>query len=338
MKKLPTEMKAILLEGPNDWKLETIPIPQPKKGQVLIKMAYSPINPSDMAFLIGNYGLKKAFPVVPGLEGSGAVVASGGGFLANRLMNQNVACTAPNSGNGTWAEYMLTDASKCIKLKSQINLAQGAMLFVNPLTALAFSKMAKKHQADLIVFSAANGALGRMVLYFAKKIGVPVLGLVRKPEHIHDLTQKGFSHGLCTTSTDFIETLKAHTKSFKKVIFFDAIGGGSLPYTILNALPDQTRMVIYGRLDAQPADFSPQNILFKQNILQGYWLSKEAQKKSLFQILLDVNVVQRMLTDGFETEIAQILSLENLKQGLDLYKASMSSGKIVLGLGAMVND
>jgi NADPH:quinone reductase len=72
--------QAIVLHGPENFKLENLALPKLRKGEVLVKMAFAPINPSDLAFLTGNYGLKKPFPVVPGLEGSGTVVASGGGF------------------------------------------------------------------------------------------------------------------------------------------------------------------------------------------------------------------------------------------------------------------
>lgn len=96
-------MKALVLHGPNDLRFEELPKPENlQKGQVLVKMAYAPINPSDLAFLTGNYGIKKEYPVVPGLEGSGTVVSSGGGLYANYLKGKNVACVAGNQ-HGTWA-------------------------------------------------------------------------------------------------------------------------------------------------------------------------------------------------------------------------------------------
>ena len=329
---IPLKMQAISLTGPNEWKLTEIAVPSPSKGQVLVKMAFSPINPSDLAFLTGNYGLKKPFPVVPGLEGSGVVVASGGGFVANRLLNKKIACTAPNSGNGTWAEYMLTDATKCMDLKKDVSLEQGAMLFVNPLTALAFYEKAKKINADLIVFSAAGSALGQMVTHFAKELSIPVFGLIRKSELKDEALKNGFSEVFCTSSADYLQELTNATKSFKKVIFFDAVGGGAMPYQTLNALPDKTKMVIYGRLDQDPSEFTPQNILFKENVIEGYWLSKEAQNKSIIEIILDVRKVQKMLSSGFQTKINQKFGLEAINEALALYYGNMSAGKVLLDL------
>jgi NADPH:quinone reductase-like Zn-dependent oxidoreductase len=119
-------------------------------------------------------------------------------------------------------------------------------------------------------------------------------------------------------------------KPFKKVIFFDAVGGGSIPYQILNVLPDNTRMVIYGRLDQTPSDFSPQNILFKQNTIEGYWLSKEAQKKSIVEVILDVKKIQKMLSKGFETQIQKKVKLSEFQTGLETYVKGMSAGKVLI--------
>jgi NADPH:quinone reductase len=327
---IPQTCNAVVLNGPSDFSNGQITLPSLKKGEVLVKMAFTPVNPSDLAFLTGNYGLKKAFPVVPGLEGSGTVIASGGGFLANNVLNKRVACSAPAAGNGTWAEYMITDGNKCIALKPEVSLEQGSMFFVNPLTALSFSKQAKKTNADLVVLTAADSALAKMILFFMKNAGIPVLGIVRKPERTAPLETEGFKKVISSSDSDFQNNVKAFTKGYRNVMFFDALGGGSLSYSLLNALPDKAQMVIYGRLDLTEPGFSPQDILFKENIIRGYWLSKEAGRKSLIEILLDVRKVQKMLTSGFETKIQDTVGIADIAEGLDKYVKNMSAGKVLL--------
>lgn len=74
---LPKHMQAVLLEssgGPLT--VGRIPVPAPGPGQLLLRMAAAPINPSDLGFLNGSYGFRKPFPIVPGLEGSGTVIAA----------------------------------------------------------------------------------------------------------------------------------------------------------------------------------------------------------------------------------------------------------------------
>ena len=61
-------MQAVLLqEKDGPLAVGSLPIPSPGPGQVLVRMAAAPINPSDLGFLRGSYGFQKPFPIVPGL-------------------------------------------------------------------------------------------------------------------------------------------------------------------------------------------------------------------------------------------------------------------------------
>ena len=75
-------------------------MPVPASGQVLVKIECAPINPSDTYFLAGMYDgdpddedPKVKYPLAPGWEGAGTVVASGGGFMAWRLVGKRVSAT-----------------------------------------------------------------------------------------------------------------------------------------------------------------------------------------------------------------------------------------------------
>src|SRR5436305_13573525 len=104
---IPETMRAVELRayegGPDALAVVERPVPMPGVGQVLMRIAASPVNPSDLSFLRGAYGIRKSLPVVPGFEASGVVVASGGGVWANHIVGRRVACAAPAGGDGTWA-------------------------------------------------------------------------------------------------------------------------------------------------------------------------------------------------------------------------------------------
>ena len=88
-------MQAVYLAGPGKDNLEygTVPKPKPGKGQVLIKVESVPINPSDIYAMEGKYSefVDFDYPFVPGWEGSGTVVATGGGLHSWYLKNKRVA-------------------------------------------------------------------------------------------------------------------------------------------------------------------------------------------------------------------------------------------------------
>ena len=77
---IPDQMTAVVLDsysGPVALRVEQRPVPKPGKDEILVKVAASPINPSDLAFLEGKYGFDNPSLVVPDGEGSGKVVAVG---------------------------------------------------------------------------------------------------------------------------------------------------------------------------------------------------------------------------------------------------------------------
>ena len=69
---LPEQMQALVLSayGPAPFRLrvESHPLPRPGPGEVLVRVAASPVNPSDLMFLEGRYAFKKELPAIPGIE------------------------------------------------------------------------------------------------------------------------------------------------------------------------------------------------------------------------------------------------------------------------------
>jgi NADPH:quinone reductase-like Zn-dependent oxidoreductase len=325
-------MKALQLIAPNQLEFTEMPMPEPKKGEVIVKIAYAPVNPSDLAFLTGQYGIKKPYPVVPGLEGSGTVVESGGGILASLWQGKRVACSPPNDGDGTWAEYMRVPAAQCIPLNKNVSLEQGSMLFVNPLTALGFIKRIKEGNHQAVVLTAAASALCKMVLHIAKQEGIKVIGIVRRQEQADELMSLGIDKALISDSPDFFKELKETAKALKATIAFDAIGGGDLPAQILHNMPPKSRWIIYGRLEYEkPGLLIPEDFIFNEYHIEGYWLSKEVTRKSLFQTIIDTRKVQKVLGDGFETNINRIVKPEEVFTALADYQKNMSAGKMLIG-------
>ncbi|MFC2119392.1 alcohol dehydrogenase catalytic domain-containing protein, partial [Bacteroidota bacterium] len=203
--------------------LSEIPVPVPKANEVLIKISASPINPSDLSMIQGTYADKPSFPITPGLEGSGVVVAAGKGLLPKLRLGKRVTCTSSGGGNGIWAEYMITSAKRCIPLSKNINQEEGAMLIVNPMTALAFIEIAKNGKHKAIVNNAAASALGQMLIRLCKKHNIPLINIVRNQAQYDLLINVGAEHIINSESPDFESKLKEKTHLLNTTLLLDAV-------------------------------------------------------------------------------------------------------------------
>lgn len=328
-------MKAVVLtKNGAQPEVATIPVPQPGKGEVLIKMAFSPVNPSDLAFLKGGYGIQKPYPVVPGFEGSGKVVAAGSGVLPKLWLRKNVACAASPKLNGCWAEYMVTAAASCVPLSKKIAMEQGSMLFVNPMTALAFFDLHKKasnHSGKMqgIINTAAASALGRMIIRLGKQQNIPVISVVRRSEQVEMLKNSGAEFVLNSDSPDFDSELKKLAHQLNSTVIFDAVGG-EMPQKLLSAAPRGSRLFIYGRLSGDACEILPGELIFTGNQIKGFWLTNWLHEKGMFKTLMNIRKIQAMINTELKTNIYQQFAPENIAEAIETYTKNMSKGKVLL--------
>jgi NADPH:quinone reductase-like Zn-dependent oxidoreductase len=307
--------------------LEERPTPQPSRGEVLVRMAASPINPSDLASLQGLYGVKKALPMVPGIEGCGTVVASGSSFLARRLMGKRVACAA-GAGDGAWAEYMVAPGLQCSPLPASISDDQGAMRIVNPYTAWAHLQIARRTSARAIVQTAAASALGQMVNRLARLRGVTVINIVRRDPQVETLRALGAEHILNSESPDFDSQLGDLCRRLDARLAFDAVSG-AMTARLLGAMPPEARVVVYGGLAGELISVNPGDLIFNQRSVEGFYLGRWVAHQSPLALLAMQRQLYR-LGDLTHAVIQLRAPLEDVQDAISTYEANMSAGKILL--------
>lgn len=332
-------MKAIELEQPNSsleaaiGNLRVIkkPIPIPKPGQVLVKIEAAPCNPSDLLFLEGKYGVKKSLPTVPGWEGAGTVVKSGGGFLSWFLQGKRVACGGQANSDGTWAEYYVTEAKNCIPISDQIPFDQASTIIINPLTAVGMVEIAVAGSHRGIIQTAACSQVGRMIQTLARIKRIPLINIVRSQKQVDELEEEGEKWIINSTDPDFASKLHKYANQHHATIAFDAVGG-DLTGTIVNAMPPKSKLLLYGALSGAPCNgVSPLSLIFQEKKVQGFWLNQYLKSKGFLGTYQATNFVQSLMKNGsFQTKIRDHISFENWKSALLDYNKNMTAGKIIL--------
>jgi NADPH:quinone reductase-like Zn-dependent oxidoreductase len=330
--KIPETSQAVLLRAYGDQPaLEVVErsTPRPGTGQVLVRIAAAPINPSDLGFVRGTYGIHKSLPVVPGIEGSGTVVAAGKGFLARRLLGRRVACSGLSSGDGTWAEYALLDANRCVPLNQNISDEQAACLFVNPWTAIALTQIARKGRHSAIVLTAGASQLSRMMLRLAQQRGITTVHLVRTAEQVQVLKRLGAKFVVNSSEPNFATQLAECCDRIKATIAFDAVAG-EMTQQLVQAMPSSSRVIVYGGLSEQSCQVPVGDLLFKSATIEGFWLTHWLAGKNLLQLLSLGKQAQRFLSRDFKTEIRDRLPLHQISRALELAASGTTAGKILL--------
>ncbi len=332
-------MKAILIEESHQnvkdaiksLKIVDRPKPKPGPGQVLVQIEAAPCNPSDLLFLQGKYGVKKTFPAVPGWEGAGVVVESGGGALGWWLKGKRVACGGQGDVDGTWAQYYVADANACIPLQDGVTFDQGATLLINPLTAVGMVEAVKEGGHAALIQNAACSQVGRMVHALALKEKIPAIHIVRREEQVDQLCSAGAEWVLNSESPDFEQTLAKISRKLNATVAFDAVGG-SMTGTLLNAMPNKSKVYVYGALSESPcSNLSPLSFIFQQKSVEGFWLSQWIKKKGAWHIFQASRRVQSLLENGdFQTLIHRKSNFEGWKEDLLEYHKKMTTGKMIL--------
>jgi NADPH:quinone reductase-like Zn-dependent oxidoreductase len=298
---------------------------------VLVKVAAAPCNPSDLLLLQGKYGALKTLPTVPGWEGAGTVVASGGGWLAGWLRGKRVAFGLQGDRDGSWAEYAVANATECIPLKRQLGIEQAASLIVNPLTAMGLLDTARRRGHPAAVHTAGASQLGRMLIVMAAEVNYPLINIVRRDAQVDLLRSLGAAHVLNSSDEDFVEQLQATCARLGATCAFEAVAG-DMTGTVLNNMPPGSTVYVYGALSEDAcSNIDPIGLIFRDKSVRGFYLSDWLRRRGSLGILRAAGRVQRMLIDGrIQTRLQRKIALDNAREGLKQYVDHMTDGKVLI--------
>jgi NADPH:quinone reductase len=331
---VPNTMQAVFLEkkdGP--LAVREVPTPAPGPGEVLVKIAAAPVNPSDLARIRSAHTWIDLAKFIPGLEGSGKVVAAGKGLLPKLWLGKRVVCASHNPENGTWAQYMLTKAGTCFPLSRKVSDEQGSMSMVNPLTALSFFEIAKQGSHKAIINNASASALGRIVELLGNKHHIPVINIVRSEKNADALRKRGSRYVLNSSDPSFLESLTDLSHQLNATVLFDSVCSEDL-HKMIGALPVKSSVIIYGNLTgADQIMINPRNLIDNSIRISGFYLGSRSQENGLMKNMMNLLEVRKLMSHDLKINVQARFPLDKAQEAVDTYLNNMSAGKVLL-----VND
>jgi NADPH:quinone reductase-like Zn-dependent oxidoreductase len=309
--------------------LEEIEMPALAEGDVLIRVAAAPINPSDLLSLKGTYEVEKPEGTAAGLEGSG-VVLRGRGMIARFLRGRRVAFAA-KAGSGSWAGHAVARANQCAPLEKSVSDEAGATLLTNPLTAYVMVRRAMEEGHAAFVNAAAAGALGRMISRYARDLRFPVIDVVRGAAQVERMVESGSTDVLDMTDEEFEEKLTKRCREKNATLALDPVSG-KLTATLARAIAKGGVVRVYGSLSAEPSEVAAETLLFDRKSVEGFIMYEWLEQTELLQQLLALRAVQKRLSTTFATEIVGRFPFADFGEALEKSQAA-KGGKVLFLAG-----
>ena len=302
-------------------------LPALQEGEVRVRMIAAPVNPADINFVQGVYGIKPVLPSGAGLEGVGRVEES-----ASEALNEgDVVITL--SGVGSWAQYQVAPAEQFLRLESvPADLRQASMLKVNPLTAwLVLNQYKSLNAGDWVVQNAANSGVGRCLIQIAKSLGLKTINLVRRADLGEELKSMGADVVLVDDKEACAQMLEL-TGGVRPRLASNCVGGESAT-RLLDMLAAGGTMVTFGAMSKQSIKVPNGFLIFKDVELKGLWATQWLKKASREQIQETYGHLARLMAEG---KLAQAIDseypLEDIQAAVTRAQEEERGGKVVLCL------
>ena len=284
MSALPATMMCVEIKqpgGPEALVPAMRPLPQPKSGEVLIKVAAVGVNRPDLAQRAGTYPPPAGASDLPGLEAAGTVAALGDGVSGWKVGDALCALTP----GGAYAEYCTAPAPQCLPVPKGFDMLHAAALPETYFTVWhnLFERGQLKAGESVLIHGGASG-IGTTAIQLAKAFGATVLTTVRTAQKAEAVTKLG-AKAILYKDNDWAAGVKALGGVD---VVLDMVAGDYLPKNLQLLRPDG-RCVVIALLGGASAKISAGIVMVNRLTLTGSTLRPQsiASKGRMAQGLKD---------------------------------------------------
>ncbi|WP_434785010.1 NAD(P)H-quinone oxidoreductase [Qipengyuania zhejiangensis] len=251
--------------GPDVFRPETLPVPQPGENQLLIRVSHAGVNRPDVIQRQGFYPPPPGASPIPGLEISGTVVALGKG-AAPEMLNRRVCALV--SGGG-YAEYCLANAAHCLNVPPEMDMAAAAAIPETLFTVWhnVFERGWAREGETLLVHGGTSG-IGTMAIMLGKAFDLTVITTAGSDDKCEAARELGADLAINYKEADFVEEVKKFTDGRGVDVVLDMVSGDYVARNV-ECLADDGRHVTIAVLGGLKAELNMATIMRKRVTLTG---------------------------------------------------------------------
>ena len=207
--------------GPEVLRYETVDVPAPAKGEVLLRHSAIGVNYIDVYYRAAWY-TPPGYPFVPGMEGAGTVEAVGPDVTELAVGDSVAYATRPL---GAYAALRCMPADRVVKLPKGIEEDVAAASMLKGMTAqYLLRRVFRVAEGHRILVHAAAGGVGSILCPWAKHLGATVIGTVGTEEKAARVLANGCDHAIVYTKEDFVARVREITGGAGVHVAYDSVG------------------------------------------------------------------------------------------------------------------
>jgi len=204
-------------------KVEELPVPVPKAGEVLVQVTAAAINPSDVKNVLGKMS-QTALPRVPGRDFAGRVVSEDSPWHGKRVFG-----TGGDLGfkrDGSHAEFMAVPVEALVEMPPGFTDENAASIGVAYLTAFAaIVRTGAVKSGETVLITGTTGAVGSAAAIIAHTNGARVLGTLLSLRELEGRSDLSFVEFVNLESGPMQESVMKLTGGKGANLILDVVGG-----------------------------------------------------------------------------------------------------------------
>ncbi len=202
--------------------VKELPMPEPKAGEVRIKVKAAAVNFPDLMQTRGEHQHKPQVPFIPGMELAGDVDALGEGVTEWKIGDPVVG----GAREGGFSEYAVSPAAALRRKPDSLSYSAAAGYHVAYLTAyVAFVRRAQVQAGEWVLVHGAAGGVGLAAVDLARHLGCKVIAASASDEKLAIIARDYAPDAVVNVTQGFREKVKEITGGRGADVIYDPVGG-----------------------------------------------------------------------------------------------------------------
>jgi NADPH2:quinone reductase len=226
---IPATQTVIEIKAPGGPEMlvpATRPVPEPKTGEVLIRIAAAGVNRADCLQRMGRYPMPSGASDIPGLECSGTVVKTGEEVSQWQIGDRLCALMVADG----YSEYAAVPAVQCLPAPENVSLVDAAGLpeTFSTVWTNVFERM-RLRSGEVFLVQGGTSGIGITAIQLAKAFGAKVLATAGTDEKCRACLDYGADVAINYRTQDFLQVGKEFTGGRGVDAILDMVGGSYIP-------------------------------------------------------------------------------------------------------------